>query len=96
MRINHLHVAENYLERVLGVEPDEAEEEQYDMAIESVKRAVEDPETVYHGEKESCPVHIRDGAAVPVKRDSGEIVVSTVYDAENFLRKLKKYEPAAA
>lgn len=94
MLINHFHVAERYVERVLEVDHEEATEEMLERAIEHTKEAVRSPDTIYHGERESCPIHIKGDLAVPVDRSNGEVVVTTAYHADKFRGKLEDYVPA--
>lgn len=87
-----IHAVENYVIRVLDKALDEATESDYEYAYEQVRLAAREPVTIYHGEKDSCPVHVRNGVAVPVREGDEESVVPTAYKEEVFLRKLDKYE----
>lgn len=94
MRISG-HAVENYIDRVLGLDDDQVTESVEEFAREQIKKAAREPEEVYQDngqERENCPIHMRNMAAVPVKNGSGEseeLFVPTVYHAALFMEKME-------
>jgi len=101
------HALQNYLERVLNLEEEQAGERIQEFAKEQIILAARSPEIIYRREQmepntpdrdEDCPIHVRNGCAVPVKEDEedGTIFIPTVYKAGVFLSKIRTHEPAKA
>jgi len=80
------HARDNYIKRVLGLEEGQAGDGVKEFATEQVRLAAAKPEMVYAEKEEMPPIHIRNGAAVPV-RFSNELVVPTTYPARKFKKK---------
>lgn len=101
------HALQNYLERVLNTTSEQAGDNVKQFAMEQIKLAARSPEIIYQrypaeielpDRDEDCPVHVRNGCAVPIKEDeeNGTIFIPTVYKAGVFLSKMKTHEPATA
>lgn len=86
------HAIENYLERVLNINIEQASDQMIEYAENQIRKAVESPDIIYHKEKESCPIHIRNGCAVPVEDE----VIRTSYNAGTYLSKLEDNESTKA
>lgn len=88
------HAIDNYTERVLNMSDEQVTDSIISFAQEQILLAVLDPDIIYHNEKKGCPVHIRNGCAVPVK-DNGETYVPSTYSAGTFLKKMKRRDKDA-
>lgn len=101
------HAVNNYIERVLRIEPRQVGDGVIEFAEEQIELAARSPEMVYENpfEKHECPVHVRNGCSAPVKGDytvlpDGKVedtrYVPTVYSGWTFIRKFATHEPARA
>ena len=102
------HAVEQYIRRVMGIDPDEATEHIKISARQEIILAVDYPDDVYHGRKEMAQIHLRNGAGVvvgvntevdgklrPYTDEDNEFVVPTVYDSSVFRSKLNEQKETA-
>lgn len=94
MRIT-THAIDNYLERVLKLDKGNASDQMREFASSQIEQTVNNPEVIYHGEEDSCPIHIRNGCAVPVE-DEDPLIIRTSYNAGTYLGKMEDNEPTRA
>lgn len=87
------HAVAKYIERVLNVEASKVGSSVKDYAKEQIQKTVEEPEEVYYdnSDEHGCPIYMRNGCAVPVKTENGEIVIPTSYSSKSFEHKLEKH-----
>jgi len=90
------HARENYIKRVLNLEMRMASEEVEQFALEQIEKAVYRPDIIYASDDDREQVHIRNGCAVPVRKDGDELSeVPTAYNAGTFFDKIDDYAESA-
>lgn len=91
------HAVNAYLERIKGIEKEEATKDDRHEAREKIREVVEDPAVIYRGEKvyegkeDSAPIYIRGDIAVPVTNHNerpGDIAIPTTYPSDTFTEKI--------
>lgn len=85
------HSVKMYAERVLNVDPERLGEETMDRIEQFIEDTAKHPDTVWNGEKDSCPIHIGNGCAIPVRNEGGRVFVPTAYHESTFKRKIEDY-----
>lgn len=81
------HSIQNYIIRILDINnPNQVSDDVWERAKSEIRAAAIDPDIIYQVEKDSCPIHIKDGIAVPVgEEEDGTQYVPTTYPSENFV-----------
>lgn len=89
------HAVSNYYERVVGVNGQNISQMESEVARDSIKRAVRDPEMIHHKDSSYPPIHIRGSLAAVVDNKKGEpgvIVVPTVYNGSKYRGERHSFE----
>lgn len=87
----HEHAKDNYIKRVNGVDPGQANMAMRKRAEDAIRKTVLEPDTVHVSSGETKPIHMRGDVAVPV--DEGEAgiedaTIPTTYHADTFRSKI--------
>lgn len=89
MTVNvYSHAVANYMKRVLFIDPDMAGSQVKEFAKSQIKETIREPDIVYQKDDTESPIHIRNGAAVPVREEDGKKVAPTVYNWQTYLEKM--------
>lgn len=79
------HAIDNYISRIIGVEPEQTGESIRKRAADKILQTVNTPDRIHKRANENIPVYIRGDVAVPVGKDpSGELYVPTTYNSSTF------------
>lgn len=84
MRIDE-HAVDRYVERLMNISTEQAGEALRDYARDKIKETVMEPEIIYNGKDDYCPIYIKGDVAVPY--DDG--IVPTTYRADTFTKKIQ-------
>lgn len=94
------HSVDNYIDRILNVDPEEQGSSVRDWCRAEILKVVLHPEEIKHNKQDMPQIHIKDGIAVPVGRkvgnyyeedlkpyndlDNDDIIVPTCYRSDEF------------